>query len=244
MPAGPYVFLPGRAHLVSKRKTREAWSRKKWPMARRAALLLRHVPGILCVGVTGALAVGNAGKDDDIDLLCLTRRGWLWTGRLFATLLLDMLGIRRRPGDTNVSDKMCLNMFLAEDSFALPRGERDLFSAHEVLQMVPLWERDGAYGKFLRANSWVKEFLPNAWEQKYPVPSIQYQEKQNTAFSLLESAATWLQLRHMERRRTNEVITEGALRFHPKDARVWVRDAFARRARRLEIPLDKFFPRR
>jgi len=56
-------------------------------------------------------------------------------------------------------------MFVSEP--ALPESERDLFSAHEVLQMEPVFDRGNTYKKFLLANKWVKTFLPNAWRYRY-----------------------------------------------------------------------------
>lgn len=236
-----YFFLPGRGNLVKIRRRKETWSPSKWLIARRAARLLRHVPGMLLVGVTGGLAMGNAQKKDDIDMLCLTAAGRLWTSRLLATLLLDVLNLRRRPQATNVADKICLNMFMEEGSFAVPKKERDLFAAHEVLQMVPLWDKGSTYGRFLQANAWVREFLPNAWMAKKPKFSSYPISHHSSHF--IEQLAKRLQLAYMKKRRTSEVITNGVLRFHPKDARGWVRARFARRCGKFGIPLDKFFPR-
>ena len=58
---------------------------------------------------------------------------------------------------------------------------------------------------------------------------------------MIELLARKLQLWYMKKRRTNEVITDTALRFHPKDARVWVKKKFAARLKRYHIPLDKVF---
>jgi hypothetical protein len=40
-------------------------------------------------------------------------------------------------------------------------SERNLFTAHEVVQMVPL-QPGSWYGAFLQANGWVRDFLPNS----------------------------------------------------------------------------------
>ncbi len=105
----------------------------------------------------------NVDRKDDIDLFIITKRNRLWTTRLFATIVVDLLGIRRKPGETDVRNKICLNMFMSEDALSIPKQEQDLFAAHEVLQMKPLWEREGIYKKFLMKNKWVSKFLPNAW---------------------------------------------------------------------------------
>ena len=246
-----YYGLRRVKQLVTIRRKREGGSKKKMLMAHTVAHWFRIVPTIRLVGVTGGLAMGNAKKEDDIDLLFVTKNGTLWISRLLVTLITELLGIRRRPGDTNVRDKACLNMFVAEDGLIVPKHERDMFSAHEVLQMVPLWERGGAYQQFLRANQWVKEFLPNAWEKKMKNEKLKMKnETQRKYFTfyilhftlrLLEPLAKATQLWYMRKRRTNEVISGSVIRFHPTDARAWVRGAFAKGLARYNIPLVKIF---
>jgi hypothetical protein len=103
----------------------------------------------------------NSDKDDDIDLLIVTKKNRLWLTRLLAVLLVELVARRRRPGEKDAKDKICLNMFLDETHLGVPPKERDLFSAHEVCQLKVLWERDNLYQGFLRNNQWTKEFLPN-----------------------------------------------------------------------------------
>lgn len=160
-----YYFLSGRDHLVAVRQKRAAWQREKWAIARSAANILSKIPTVRLVGVTGGLAMNNAKKEDDIDLFIVTSEGWLWTSRLLATILMDFFGLRRRPNEMSVANKICLNMFTSE--LAALKSERDLFSAHEVLQMEPIFDRKNTYKKFLQANRWASKFLPNAWRYRY-----------------------------------------------------------------------------
>ena len=56
-------------------------------------------------------------------------------------------------------DTVCPNYLLSERALAIT--ERGLYSAHEVVQMVPLSGID-TYAQFRQANTWVYGFLPNA----------------------------------------------------------------------------------
>jgi hypothetical protein len=248
-----YVTLKGRAHLVAAREDKMRWAKKKWVIARRTAGLLSLLPTVRLVGITGGLAMNNVIAKDDVDVLIIAERGTLWTTRLITTLILDIARMRRRPRDRRFTDKACLNMHMDESALALPISDRDLFAAHEVLQMKPVWERNGTYRKFLHANQWVKKFLPNAWREQEKVLRISYygKNKQETSsllrtvctliLRIFESLARRAQLRYMRRRRTTEVVNGGIIRFHPSDARIRVRNQLDRRLRKNNIPLDKFF---
>lgn len=244
-----YVTLVGRESLWRVRRKRITYARNKWRLAHKVASFFYWIPTVLLVGVTGGLSMNNAKRNDDIDLFIITRSGALWTSRLLVSVVTQILGLRRVPNQKHVTNKICLNMFMADNALALDPNERDLFGAHEVLQMIPLWERAGVYKQFLYANSWVKWFLPNAWEMKRKGQRVESGARTHVYFStlysllftLIEPLARWSQLWYMSKRRTSEVIEADVLRFHPLDARGWVRQKYANRLKRLKLPLDKIF---
>lgn len=228
-----------------KRKKRALWSADKWVSARRVAKFLKIIPTITLVGVTGGLTRSNAGDADDIDFLIITTPKTLWVTRALSTILLDLFRLRRRPRDTKFRNLICLNMFMSEDGLRVPPKERDFFTAHEVLLMTPLWERDGVYKRFLYANAWVRKFLPNAWQKRnqelgesYSLPLI---HTSGFLLQLIEPVAQFIQLRYMNRRRTTEVISDNVVRFHPRDARVWIKRELGERLTHFNVPLDKIF---
>lgn len=156
-----FYFLQGRGKIVSIRKKREKISQKKLKIAQRTADWLRLIPNVKMVAITGAMAMENAEKDEDIDLLVITSKNRLWLTRIQAVLLIELLGNRRRLKDVEVTDKICLNIFLDESRLQMPKEKQNLFVAHEMAQMKVLWQRDDLYQKFLKANLWLKKFLPN-----------------------------------------------------------------------------------
>jgi len=245
-----FLYYPVRAVVIPKDtgfsmiNQKAPWQAGKWAIARRASRWLSAIPTIQLVGVTGGLAMNNAGRDDDIDLFFIVADGTLWISRMMVTLLVDLLGLRRHPNEVSVANKVCLNMFMTASSTGLPDRDRDCFTAHEVLQMAPLWEQKGTYKKFLRSNRWVARYLPNAWKEKQTIKVMEM----CTSFPLViflmrlfEWPAKQLQLWYMARHRTREVITDTILRFHPKDARVWIKRKLSARLAKFHIPLDKVF---
>jgi hypothetical protein len=148
---GDKFHLRGRASTVETRRTREAASAELWRSARAYGAWVARLPLVRFVGVTGALAMSNAERRADIDLFVLTHPGRLWLCRL---LVLAVVRIAALRGHT-----LCPNFLLS--TAALSLRERNLFTAHEIAQMVPL-RRTKWYARFIDANTWAFEFLPNA----------------------------------------------------------------------------------
>jgi predicted nucleotidyltransferase len=158
---GQFFFLKKRPKIVQIRQKRFEWSQNKLKIAKQVAKYLKLIPFIKMVAVTGNLAMNNAEERDDIDLLIVTSQNRLWLTRLFTVFLVELVANRRHPYDQEVKDKICLNMFLAENHLQVPKKEQNLFSAHEVFQAKLLWERERTYQKFLKANQWAQKYLPN-----------------------------------------------------------------------------------
>ncbi len=232
---GEFFFLPGREKIVALRRKREWWSREKLKIAQKAAGWLRLIPWVKLVGVTGGLAIGNSSEADDIDILIVCSKGRLWLTRLASVLLLEALGQRRRPNEREVRDKICLNMFLDEEHLAVPIKERDLFSAHEVGQLKILWDNgEGSGQKFFWENRWANKFLPN-FKFKTQKAELKTATQNSKFWNFLERLVRRLQLWYMKKRRTTEIISDGIVRFHPQDARIWVIRAYNERLQKLGL---------
>ncbi len=244
-----YVCLKRRAELVPLRVTRLQNSKIKWRKVERFCSILRLIPTIQMVGVTGSLAMDNTNADDDIDLFFVVDNGTIWLSRLLVVLFADFLGARRTVTSKDVANKFCLNMFVTVNGMKIPRKDQNLYTAHEVLQMKPVLIRNNMYRLFLERNSWSKRFLPNAYtsrvHDKSVFTSVTVQSIQNIWFSgllqRLNQLAEWVQKSYMRSRRTTEIITADALQFHPRDAKFWVKVALRKRYNALGLPLDKVF---
>jgi hypothetical protein len=224
-----FYGLPGRERIIKIRQRRRSSSHPKLKKAQRIAAVLRFIPWIRLVGVTGALAMGNCEEDDDIDLMIITAADRLWLTRGLLVTFLRLTGQYRRPG--KIKDRICPNLIVSED--ALEFGERDLFTAHEIAQMRPIFERGDTYQKFIAANRWVKEFLPNAiTSSKFKVQTSKFNSKFKIFADLLdfmERLSYRAQLKYMEGKKTIEVTTPSVIRFHPNDVRQKVLDEYQKR---------------
>lgn len=146
-----YFFLPGRAALVPLRQHRAhlAWS--LWQHAVAYGAWVGRLPFVRMVAVTGALAVDNVGADADIDYLIVTEPGRLWLCRALVIGLVRWAKLRGHV--------ICPNYFLSESALVL--YERNLYTAHELAQMVPIVGFP-TYDRMRQLNTWADDLLPNA----------------------------------------------------------------------------------
>ncbi len=235
---GGYCVLASRAGLVNKRGRRKKQSVIYLRKALVLVQILKIVPWIKLVGISGGLAMDNAEKRDDIDLFLVTAKNRLWISRILSLGLLTLTGQRRKVRELNrfIAGKLCLNTLLEEDR--LEQKSKDMYLAHEVLQMKVLWQRYGIYSKYLSDNEWAFKFLPN-WTtsvtQNSNVKTQNYSSKLKT-FDLVELLARWLQLKLMKKPQGKERIEEGALYFHPKDYRLQILETYKQKVKKIISP--------
>jgi hypothetical protein len=147
-----WFHLVGRADLIQVRRARSKASAQLWPAARRYARAIARLPFVRLVAITGALAMDNAGRRGDIDLFILVSPGRLWICRL---LVIALVRLAESAGHT-----LCPNFLLAADRLTL--AQRNIFTAHELVQMRPL-ERNPWWTALLDANAWARDLLPTAF---------------------------------------------------------------------------------
>jgi hypothetical protein len=222
-----YYFLPGNEVIVEQRKKHLPEVRKKLQIAKKAAFYLSYIPTIKFIGISGGLALDNAGRDDDIDLFIIVKKGTLFTTRFWILALLEWKQLRRKRGEKNPSDKICINLLVDETRLLWPAKKRDLYIAHEIAQIKPLFERNGTYQKFIDSNSWIRQFLPNSLDEKSIFLGIHSSTNYITLqiFSFFLSSRPFevfmqkWQKQYMKKHRTTEIVTQTLLAFHPNDYR-------------------------
>ncbi len=207
--------------LTPKRLRRRTLTQNKLSLATSAFALLSFFPSIKLIALTGSLAMNNASPKDDIDLMIVTSAHSLWLSRLFILPLLRLFFNTRLPQQTTSRNSLCPNLWLDTLSLAVPLQKRSLYTAHEVLQIKPLLNRDQTYEKFIRHNSWTKKYLFNAYKlttANFPVSSKRGTNALNWIGYLLlplNLLAFLLQYLYMRPKITHEHITLHSAFFHP-----------------------------
>ena len=139
--------LAGREELLARRPERMRRAARLERRARRVARVLGHAAFVRGLALTGSAAAGDAGPDDDVDLVVTVAEGRLGTVFLLLGSLSRVLG----------RHLFCPNYYVSESRLDL--GPGNLYLARELAQARPL-VGDGA--ALWRANPWLADTFPNA----------------------------------------------------------------------------------
>lgn len=222
-----YYCLSGNEKILKERKKNLSEVTKKMQIANKSAFYLSYIPTIYCIGISGGVAMGNVKPEDDIDFFIITKKHTLFVTRLWVLALLELLQLRRGRNEKNPANKICVNLLIEETALFWPAANQDLYTAHEIVQMKPLFERQEMYTKFLMANSWTKKFLPNATNYSAVIVGASWRR----SYISLAIASFFLSLRPLEilirkvqqfsinKYRTKETVLHNFLAFHPYDYR-------------------------
>jgi len=108
---------------------------------------------ILFVGVSGSVGAGGAKKNDDIDVLVITKKNRLWITRLFLNFYIRLKKVpHRRAGKKERKDEFCFNMWLDENSLELPEFKRTKISKSDLMLLKPVLNKDEIYERFVGEN--------------------------------------------------------------------------------------------
>jgi len=123
--------------------------------------IIKHIPWIRFVSLSGSAASGSMKAGEDLDLFMVTRGGCLWRGRFAALAAASFLGMKKPGG-------ICLNLLFDETDLRVPRKKQSAFVARELRRILPLLDKDGVYDRLLAENPWTGRFLPNLPRKKPP----------------------------------------------------------------------------
>lgn len=218
---GKYFFLRGHEDIVRTRIEKEKHSQGLIREANKLLAPLAKFPTIKLIGISGSLAVSSASAIDDIDIFIISRKDSVWLTRFFCILYLIIKGKYRWKKDIKPAGKICLNMLISED-YVFPKEKQDIYIAHEISQLLPLFCRENAYAEFVEKNRWLFKFMPNVPSKKSGKVISSSLVDKFTFFliriSMLERVLHFLQRLYMGKI-TSEITKNQILAFHPNDYR-------------------------
>jgi len=151
-----FYFLSGREDLVRVRQYRQRISLLKTRRLMRYVRVLRYMPFVKMIALTGRLAHRHAEDASDWDLLIVARGGHIWMCRMLVTLCTHALGVRRYG--RKHTDRICLNYYMSDQALTVPT--QDLYGAHEYSFIIPLFGGE-TFTRFVAANQWIRQYKPH-----------------------------------------------------------------------------------
>jgi hypothetical protein len=230
-----YIVFYKREEIIEKRERREKISKNKIKSAKVIARMLGVIPTVLLIGVTGSLAIKNAEENDDIDFFIITKKNCVWITRLCILFLLQLIRKRRGRNAKVTKNTICVNFLLDQEHLSLAKEDQNIYSAHEVIQMRPLFMKENIYASFLKANSWVNTYLPHAFLKLFPHKQKDSIITKSNMLSLLENPARVIQLWYMGKYRKTTMITKSVIAFYPTERKNEILSLFKKKLTVYEV---------
>lgn len=210
---------------------------KKIIRAKKIAQKLSLIPSVLLIGVSGSVSHMSAKVEDDIDFFVVVENKTLWISRMLITIFLELLGVRRRRASHKVKNTICLNMIVERSGVVFSKQRQDIYTAYEIVRLVPLFERGNFYKEFLQKNRWVKDFLFNAFtiENRFEILSKKTSVPSGKFLSYFNGFAKVLQIWYMKPYRKKEIVSDTFLAFYPFDYRVHILREYDRKLKEYEF---------
>ena len=149
-----FFALYGRQELFEKRYRAYPIYFARIFKTARVVKILRYVPFVRGIAVSGSLAGMYSNEQSDIDFLVIVRKNRIWLARLFLSAVTQALGVRRHG--ENISNRICLNHYVAED--CILENDRTTYSAVEYASLLCLFN-PAVLDDFLKKQIWLGNFL-------------------------------------------------------------------------------------
>lgn len=196
---------------------REAYAKEKVKKAKALAKLIENkFKDILFLGITGSVAALHPKKNDDIDLLIITKSNKLWITRLKLRLFINLNKIpHRKFGKKEKMDEFCFNLWLDLSALKLSKEKQNLKNATDLILLKSLINKENTYEKFIKENEWAKKFVATGYASKISDIKCQMSDdKFKTLDKIINWLIFWPQYWYMKKRIKNEKIGLHEAFFH------------------------------
>jgi len=238
-----YYCLLGREEILKKFEERQGRAKKWWGKTELFLRFLELLPTVKIVGVVNTLAFSSPEEGSDIDLFIVIQKGYMWSTRLFITLLLSLLRVRRHG--RKIAGRFCLSFFVTEDFLNLEELQKppyDIYLVYWLVTLKPVFDR-GLYKKFVQENAWIQVYLPRPllfFEEKVMLKSSKILDFFSLFFWIFINSFTEKIFRYFLKKRSEKkarqldekasvIISDQVLKFHNVDRRDFFRREWEKR---------------
>jgi len=153
-----FYFLKRKSRLYEKRIKRQKFSDEKLRKAKRIIKWFQMIPYIKMITISGSVALDNAKKKSDIDLLIVVKHKRIWIARFLITLFVHIIG-KRRYND-KINNRICLNHYITDKSLKIDFPS--LYNAQAYVHLIPIMQNEkNIYQRFVKSNKWINDYLFN-----------------------------------------------------------------------------------
>ncbi len=216
--------------------------------------IVKWIPWLKLIAIGNIMGEHNLRGEGDIDLFIITEAKKIWLSRFFCIAVTKILGLR--PSQDSIQNKICLSFFITGDNLNLSalRLEAkdsgikdDIYFTYWLAGLVPIYQFDETYKKFIYANAWLFEQLPN-WQINIPSQrhysgkplSAFYYDVMDMLFGGLEKQFKDLQmkilpfeLKKIMNLDSRVVINDKILKLHANDRRNEYRQLYENKINRI-----------
>lgn len=160
---GHFYALQNDPALVQRRCAGNCLAIKQMKTAQKAARWLSKFPYVKGIAVSGSLSKNFADEKSDIDFFIVTAANRLWVARSLMHLYKKFSFLLGRQ------HWFCMNYYVDEAALEIP--EKNIFTAMEIVTLIPMHGRTGLQ-HFMNSNNWTKEYFPLHQASAEHIPEI------------------------------------------------------------------------
>lgn len=147
-----FYCLKNDQYLAQRRNKGNQKAVEMVKIARKVGNLLIRFPYVRGIAISGSLSKNYADDRSDIDLFIITAPGRLWIARTLMHVFKKLTFL------VNKQHCFCMNYYV--DERALEIAEKNIYTATEVVTLIPI-QGDTTFADFFAANAWTRKYLPN-----------------------------------------------------------------------------------
>jgi cytidyltransferase-like protein len=212
-----FFTLKGKSAAFDKRRQAALGQETKRTLVSELVSVVRRIPWIIGLAITGSHAAGGATAQDDVDFLVITENNRLWLARLFLLYYAWRRGRRLPLPNGDISHSWDLNFWLDETRLVMPARRRSVYEAYEVLQTRWVYNRQTIRRRFMLANTWVGEYLAT-WSLPKAI-GVDKRERLIDPLSWFNRLAYWLEIGYRTLRHGRQRVDGHSAFFHPAQTR-------------------------
>lgn len=202
---------------VKEKNNKNYLAQNKIIKAKKIAKLLAINKNILFIGITGSVSYENPNKNDDIDLMIITKENKLWTTRLWLKLWVFMHHIPHRKYNRKENgDEFCFNLWISESELLIPKEKQNFRNGLDLINTIKLLNRKKTWEKFVWQNDWVKKKLATPYlfliKKNNYIPKNDVLETRK--LSVWETMTFLVQILVIKSKRKNDLVNLNQAFFH------------------------------